>query len=149
MVIAEMTKSCPKSWHSVCVVGLAILTGCAVPFWPNGDNHASGQPRHVEASYRPHPPPAKSAGKAVPEAVVGLDEAQLRSRFGPPSSEEDKAPGKVWHYRSGHCRVDLDLYPDVETRVYRALAYEVTSDDGSREKERHCLAELALRGAGR
>jgi hypothetical protein len=149
MVIAKMTKSCPKSWHSVCVIGLVALTGCAIPFWHNGDDRASGQSRHVEARSRLHPPAAKSARKATLDEVVGLDEAQLRSRFGPPSSEEDKAPGKVWHYRSGHCRVDLDLYPDVETRVYRALAYEVTSDDGSHEKEHHCLAELALRGAGR
>jgi hypothetical protein len=131
------------------VVGLVVLTGCAAPFWRSGDGQSAGHPRRVEAAKRPLPPVAKAAGSAASERFIGLDEAQLRARFGPPTSEEERAPGKIWRYRQGPCTVALDLYPDVESRVFRALAYEVTSNDGSPEKERHCLAELALRSRNR
>jgi hypothetical protein len=41
------------------------------------------------------------------------------------------------------------LYPDVETRTYRALAYEVINDDKSAAGKRLCLAELEARAHDR
>lgn len=138
-----------RRWHSTCTIGLVLLTGCVAPFGRIG-GPAPVQSHHVAgAAGHRQPTAAKPAGEPIPDGLVGLDEAQLRAKLGPPTSEEDRAPGKVWRYRDGACTVDLDLYPDVETRVYRALAYEVISDDGSHEKKHRCLAKLASRSHAR
>ncbi|MBV8537128.1 MAG: hypothetical protein JO128_16130 [Alphaproteobacteria bacterium] len=81
---------------------------------------------------------------------VGLGEAQLMERLGRPSVQrEDQPPGKTWRYQNRTCTVDFMLYPDVETRTYRALAYEVINDDKSAAGKRLCLAELEARAHDR
>jgi hypothetical protein len=62
--------------------------------------------------------------------------------FGPPNAADDSGPGKTWRYRNGRCTLNLSFYPDVETRVYRTLAYEVTSDDNNAERKRVCLSQF-------
>lgn len=99
----------------------------------------------------------RSGDRALPElAVVGLTEAQLRSRLGRPAADEPHPPGRIWRYRGDGCTVALSLYPDVRTKVFRTLAYEVISDDNSAERKHECLegfgADLAAnrrdRGGG-
>jgi hypothetical protein len=82
---------------------------------------------------------------AAPVTLVGKSEGQVRAMLGPPTSVEERAPGKTWHYRDGQCRVDVQLYPDVQTRQFGTLAYEVKSDDNSDEGKRDCLARLRSR----
>ena len=87
------------------------------------------------------PAPARSA----PVTLVGKSEGQVRAMLGPPTSVEERAPGKTWHYRDGRCSVDVQLYPDVQTRQFGTLAYEVKSDDNSDEGRRECLARFRSR----
>jgi hypothetical protein len=87
------------------------------------------------------PAPSRSA----PVTLVGKSEGQVRAMLGPPTSVEERAPGKTWHYRDGRCSVDVQLYPDVQTRQFGTLAYEVRSDDNSDEGKRDCLARLQSR----
>jgi hypothetical protein len=87
------------------------------------------------------PAPTRSA----PLTLVGKSEGQVRAMLGPPTSVEERAPGKTWHYRDGRCSVDVQLYPDVQTRQFGTLAYEVRSDDNSDEGKRDCLARLQSR----
>ncbi len=90
--------------------------------------------------------PAKSASTAAaPVNLIGKSEGELRALFGPPTSVEDRAPGKTWRYREGQCTVDIQLYPDVQTRQFGTLAYEVKSDDNTDEGKRLCLAQLQSR----
>jgi len=92
---------------------------------------------------RPMPESAatSSGDRALPElAVVGLSETQLQSRLGRPVADEPHPPGRIWRYRGDGCTVSLSLYPDVRTKVFRTLAYEVISDDDSTERKRDCLA---------
>ena len=88
------------------------------------------------AATTPAPPPVNLMGKS---------EGQVRALLGPPTSVEERAPGKTWHYRDGRCSVDVQLYPDVQTRQFGTLAYEVKSDDNSDEGRRDCLARLRSR----
>ncbi|MDE1145975.1 MAG: hypothetical protein PW843_05040 [Azospirillaceae bacterium] len=85
-----------------------------------------------------------NAALTVPTDVelVGLDESQLQALMGPPSSQQDLAPGKEWLYRHGACTVDLTLYPDIKTQAYRVLSYEVTSDNDTGDRKRYCLADI-------
>jgi hypothetical protein len=84
---------------------------------------------------------------AAPASVnlMGKSEGQVRALLGPPTSVEERAPGKTWHYRDGRCSVDVQLYPDVQTRQFGTLAYEVKSDDNSDEGRRDCLARFRTR----
>ncbi len=87
----------------------------------------------------------KDTANAVPINLVGKSEGEVRHMLGPPTSEEERAPGKTWHYRDGQCAVDVHLYPDVQTRQFGTLAYEVKSDDSTDEGKRNCLAHLQSR----
>jgi hypothetical protein len=95
--------------------------------------------------------PASAAAPATPTPpsqdvnLMGKSEGQVRTLLGPPTSVVERAPGKTWHYRDGQCSVDVQLYPDVQTRQYGTLAYKVNSDDNSDEGRRGCLARFRSR----
>src|SRR5262249_32985525 len=84
-----------------------------------------------------------SHGTAV--SLAGKSEGELRVLLGAPTSEEDRPPGKRWRYRDGQCTLDVQLYPDVQTKQFGTLAYEVKSDDNTDEGKRLCLAQLQSR----
>jgi hypothetical protein len=81
--------------------------------------------------------------------LVGQSESDIRARFGAPTSEEDRTPGKTWRYRHGQCALDVSLYPDVQTRKFTTLAYEVRSDDNTDQGKQLCLGQLQSRGQTR
>lgn len=85
------------------------------------------------------------AVEAPPPVLTGYRESELRALLGPPSSEENRPPGKQWRYRFDKCTLDIQLYPDVETKQYGTLAYKVKSDDDTDEGRRLCLAQLRSR----
>ncbi|WP_428686044.1 hypothetical protein [Reyranella sp.] len=95
-----------------------------------------------EAAIEVAPGPAVDA---PPPVLTGYRESELRALFGPPTSEEDRPPGKQWRYRNGRCTLDIQLYPDVETKQYGTLSYKVKSDDDTDEGRRFCLAQLQSR----
>lgn len=92
------------------------------------------------AAAAPEPP---SDGPTV--ALAGKSATEVRALFGAPASEEDRPPGKRWRYGGGSCTLIVQLYPDVQTKQFGTLAYEVRSDDNSDEGKRRCLAQLQSR----
>jgi hypothetical protein len=88
---------------------------------------------------------AAPAASAPPLVLTGYRESELRALLGPPTSEEVHPPGKQWRYRTGTCTLDIQLYPDVETKQYGTLAYKVKSDDNTDEGRRLCLAQFQSR----
>ena len=95
------------------------------------------------------PGSVSTAPVSPPEAatpnLVGRSEIEVQALFGSPSSTEDRPPGKVWHYRDGTCALDVRLFPDVQTRQFGTLSYEVKSDDNSDQGKRACVAQLRAR----
>lgn len=88
---------------------------------------------------------ASTAPDSPPLALTGKTETELRALLGAPTSEETYPPGKQWRYRDGKCTLDIQLYPNVETKQFGTLAYKVKSDDNSVEGNRLCLAQLQSR----
>ncbi|HLI14230.1 MAG TPA: hypothetical protein VKY65_21760 [Alphaproteobacteria bacterium] len=136
-------------------MGVVLLSGCdAQRFFAQPAGHAAGYQMHARAEGSRHgirtldkanlpiPEPPPESGASSSNSLIGLDEDQLAALFGPPTSQQDQAPGKTWKYRSGKCTLDVSLYPDVQTHVYHTLSYEVSSDDNSAEGKRLCLVEL-------
>lgn len=161
-----MTMTCGKfirRWSPFCLAAVVLLSGCEG--YPTGDGQAAHKKQRVAVTHvRPAARQTLEAANAPASAetaprprqvvadgapYVGLAEAQLVARLGQPSIErEDQPPGKTWRYQNKNCTVDFMLYPDVETRIYRALAYEVINDDKSAAGKRLCLAELEARAHG-
>jgi hypothetical protein len=79
------------------------------------------------------------------DRLIGLNESEIESALGTPMLQEDRAPTKLWVFRSRNCTINVTLYPDVETRQFHALAYEVTSDVHTAERTRQCIAEFSSR----
>jgi hypothetical protein len=101
---------------------------------------------------KPEPPkvePPKEASAPPSVSLIGKSEGQVRALLGPPTSVEERAPGKTWHYRDGQCSADVQLYPDVQTRQFGTLAYEVKSDDNTDEGRRGCVAQFSSRAQSR
>jgi hypothetical protein len=85
------------------------------------------------------PGPASESGDV---SLIGLDMAQARRRLGPPTEEIEQAPAKVWRYRTAQCSLDVSLYPDVHTQIFRVLNYEVKGNDGTEQGRRKCISDL-------
>jgi len=91
-------------------------------------------------------PPARPAAAGSPAfSLTGKSETELRATLGAPTSEEERPPGKLWRYRDGQCTLVVQLYPDVRTKQFGTLAYEVRSDDNTDEGKRVCMAQLQSR----
>ena len=116
---------------------------------------AAGQAPQSPASspFEPSPifdvTPVESAAApfkdAPPVDLAGASENKVRALLGAPSSEEDHPPGKRWQYRDGKCTLDIQLYPDVQTKQLGTLAYKVKSNDNTDEGQRLCLAQFQSR----
>jgi hypothetical protein len=158
------------------MVGLLLLSGCDVARSARGDlsrlvSSDPSKPHSQRAATRttPKPTPAtqtsavatpttpsateeakaeppKDSVAPPPVNLIGKSENEVRALFGPPTTVEERAPGKTWRYRNGTCSLDVQLYPDVQTRQFGTLAYEVKSNDNTDEGNRACLAQLRAHG---
>ena len=157
------------------VGGLLLLSGCDVVQSARNDlsrlttSSPQATPRPIQSASRttaasaPNPSTnistaSTTAAKTDPKTdssretestpsvnLIGKSEGELRELLGPPRIVEERAPGKTWRYRDGQCTLDIQLYPDVQTRQFGTLAYEVKSDDNTDEGNRACLAQLRSR----
>jgi hypothetical protein len=89
--------------------------------------------------------PIRSSSDAPAVTLTGKSDNEVRALLGAPTSEEERPPGKRWRYRDGQCTLDVQLYPDVQTKQFGTLAYEVKSDDNTDEGKRLCLAQIQSR----
>ena len=90
--------------------------------------------------------PARPAPAGTPAfSLSGKSETELRATLGAPTSEEERPPGKLWLYRDGQCTLDVQLYPDVKTKQFRVLAYQIKSYDSTDEGKRMCTAQMQSR----
>ena len=90
-------------------------------------------------------PPALIPPNAPAVQFVGKSESELRALLGPPTDELFQPPGKRWLYRDGQCSLYVQLFPDIQTKQFGALAYEIKSDDNTDEAKRLCLAQFQSR----
>jgi hypothetical protein len=130
------------------------LAGCS---YPGKTDQSAGQPVPiVEAAVTPavtvpvrpkrlRPAPAPADAKPQIDDLIGWNEAEIRTVFGAPAVQEDHAPTKRWIYHARQCTMNVTLYPEVETRQFQALNYEVNADDGSAKRQQACIAEFSAK----
>lgn len=111
---------------------------------PPQTHQAATPPSHATTAPGPvSPTPAPPAVTSLP--LAGKSESEIRAAFGAPSAEEERPPGKRWRYRDGPCTLDIQLYPNVETKQFTTLAYEVRNNVDSDEGKRLCMAQFRSR----
>jgi len=135
-----------------------LLEGCT--YYPFGqrEEQQSAEPTpaakliHARAVRSTPPQVAAKAHVARPSAtygtiarVVGLNEQQVKAKFGAPSVREERRPGRAWIYHEADCRLEVSFYPDVQTHAYKALGYEVTSNAGTNDGNHRCATRFASR----
>ena len=107
-------------------------------------SNSTDAPAVAAATVPDEPPP--SAPLSTPAiTLTGKSEQEVRAMLGAPTSEEDRPPGKRWRYQDGRCTLEVQLYPDVHTKQFGTLAYEVKSDDNTDEGKRLCLGQFQSR----
>ncbi len=133
------------------------LSGCAHPnkIDPNSASLSNSPAKPAASAVAPdlvphvkHPrvaPAVANAARPQIDQLIGLDEAGIKTALGAPAAEEDHAPTKRWIYHARQCTMDVTFYPEVETRQFHALNYEVNSDDGSAKRQQACVAEFTSR----
>jgi hypothetical protein len=121
---------------------------------PPQTNQAAAPPARPPTAPAPVSPapvlPAPASPAPEPPALTSLplagkSESEIRAAFGAPSAEEERPPGKRWRYRDGPCTLDIQLYPNVETKQFTTLAYEVRNNVDSDEGKRLCMAQFQSR----
>jgi hypothetical protein len=157
-----------REWHLIGALGATLVASCADSGPPPELRPSSSLQATAADAIPPEPAPhAQPAVRkvAVPpvdapvetkdddapvgtegvDRLIGLSEADIQSALGPPMLQEDRAPTKLWVFRSKNCTINVTLYPDVETRQFHALSYEVISDVHTPERTRQCIAEFSTR----
>jgi len=78
---------------------------------------------------KPPPPPELEA--VAPADLVGSDFSSVLQVLRQPDNVEESSLSVVWTYRS-ECRVQLYFYPDIKTRVFRLLKYDLKDSSGEK-----------------
>lgn len=146
---------------------LMALSACDARDWPMGGRFGTTRepspqkPKTTQGATAQKQAPAQDTNavasvspSSVPKVsepvagvnLVGLDSTQVQKMLGAPAEESDRAaPAKSWRYRYAQCTLDMTLYPDVQTQVFRVLSYEVNGNDGTEQGKRQCNAGLRSR----
>ncbi len=87
-------------------------------------------PSPTETMHSPGPGnPAPGDVAAVrATSLVGLSMAELEQRLGKPAAAFDRAPAKVWQYRTGECVLDVYFYLDVARNAFHSLHHDAKRD---------------------
>ncbi len=107
---------------------------------------------------RPRPRPPKTDGAAAgrssddrsadgksidPQSLVGDAPEQVEQLLGAPTETTARTPGLVWTYRAAGCALTMVFYPDVKTKEYQLLTYDLKADPGENDA---CYRKLAAKG---
>src|SRR5690348_2748157 len=82
-----------------------------------------------------------------PGQLIGLDLAGIARLLGQPAMQSERPPAKVWSYNGDGCSLRVFVYPDINTRLFRALTYDIQGTDGSPVAKRRCFTGLVKQHA--
>ena len=132
--LLRLTSSQPTAQKSQSAKSVTSTRPRTTP--PASTTDAAAVAATVATSDEPPALPAATSSPAL--SLIGKSETELRAVLGAPTSEEDRPPGKLWRYRDGQCTLVVQLYPDVHTKQFGTLGYEVKSDDNT-DRRKACL----------
>lgn len=97
----------------------------------------------VPAKKPPPPAPKEEVPTVAPGELVGSDFTSVLQVLRKPDSVQNSALSVVWIYSPPACTVQLFFYPDIQTKVFRLLKYDLKSDAGEKTADRSaCLHDI-------
>jgi len=92
---------------------------------------------------RPAPPKEAEIPVIAPGELVGSDFTSVLLVLRRPDTVQTSALSVVWTYSPPECTVQLFFYPDIQTKVFRLLKYDLKSDAGEKSADRSaCLHDI-------
>jgi hypothetical protein len=77
------------------------------------------------------PPPPPEMDAVVPSDLVGSDFTSVLQVLRHPDNVEESSLSVVWTYQTD-CRLQLYFYPDIKTKVFRLLKYDLKDSSGEK-----------------
>ncbi len=88
----------------------------------------------------------------APSTLVGLNFGETRRLLGPPDTQEDGQPSRIWQYADSDCQFRLHFYYDLKAQRYRLLHFEARPYSGAKViaqafnfASEHCLRAFRQR----
>jgi hypothetical protein len=89
-------------------------------------------------------PPATRIVRIQPAELVGFDFSSIREVLRRPDDVQSSALSVVWVYSESMCTLRLFFYPDIQTRTFHLLKYDVRGMSGERLNDSSlCMQKLA------
>jgi hypothetical protein len=125
---------------------------------PQAPQVASNVPRPRAPARRPATPvkpatpavpskdnPAEPESAAVaPADLVGFDFPQVLQRLRRPDMVQNSALSIVWTYAQPDCTLQLYFYPDIQTRIFHLLKFDLKDSSGERPNDSSsCMRHMA------
>jgi hypothetical protein len=80
----------------------------------------------------PKEPPKELPPPPAPSTLVGADYAGVLKVLRRPDSTQNSALSVVWTYADPDCTLQLFFYPDIETKTFHLLKYDLKGAGGDR-----------------
>jgi len=92
---------------------------------------------------KPAPPKEAEVPAIAPGELVGSDFTSVLQVLRRPDTVQSSALSVVWTYSQAECTVQLYFYPDIQTKVFRLLKYDLKSEAGEKSADRSaCLHDI-------
>jgi len=129
---------------------VAVGTPGAGQTAPGTDSTGSADEEGPEAALRayanrPAPLPKRKPVRVIgiePDRLVGMTHDEVRQLIGDPALVADRPPATVWGYRSVACALEIYFYLDVGSKTFRALTYQMKSENGEVVAPPLCLGQI-------
>jgi hypothetical protein len=103
---------------------------------------ASQKPAVPQKDLAPLPLPEPEA--VVPSELVGFDFPSVLHVLRNPDTVQNSALSVVWTYAQPDCMLQLYFYPDIQTKVFRLLKYDLKDSTGERPSDStFCMRRIA------
>ena len=77
------------------------------------------------------PPPPMEMDAVVPSDLVGSDFSSVLQVLRHPDNVEENSLSVVWTYQTD-CRLQIYFYPDIKTKVFKLLKYDLKDSSGEK-----------------
>jgi hypothetical protein len=124
---------------------------------PKAPQVASNVPRPRPPVKRPAPlvkpmppvlpqetPPEPDTVTVMPSALVGFDFPSVLRVLRRPDTVQNSALSIVWTYAQSDCTLQLYFYPDIQTRIFHLLKFDLKDSSGEKPSDSSsCMRHMA------
>ena len=123
---------------------------------PQAPQVASNVPRPRPPARKPAPlvkpapptppitPPEPEAAAVAPSDLVGFDFPGVLRVLRRPDTVQNSALSIVWTYAQSDCTLQLYFYPDIQTRIFHLLKFDLKDSSGEKPSDSSsCMRHMA------